>query len=116
VLLHRAVEAELAVAVAVVLEDLDLVQRRAVADLERALGPRRRQARRDDEAQRAVAGDALQPEERLDDQAGHPTRRAGVPAPAAAYGVRRDAVDVGAHHVRLDLVARARLAAVAVAD
>ena len=41
-------------------------------------------------------------------QAVHPAGRAGVPGPAAAAGVRRDRIDVGGDHVRLDLVDRRR--------
>ena len=43
-------------------------------------------------------------EDRFQCDAVQPTRRAGVPRPAAATGVRRSAIHIGADHVRLDLV------------
>src|SRR5262249_43875862 len=47
------------------------------------------------EAEKCFQGDAVQP-----------TRRAGVPCPAAAPGVRWGAVHIGTDHLRLDLVVR----------
>ena len=43
-------------------------------------------------------------ENRFNGDAEEPARRAGVPRPAAAARVRRGAIDVGAHHIRLNFV------------
>ncbi len=59
---------------------------------------------------------AAQSEQRFEGQAQHPSRRAGVPRPAAASGVRRNGVDIRADHVRLDLVSRGALSVARVAD
>ena len=48
---------------------------------------------------------APESEDRLETEAVHPGRRAGVPGPAASADVRRVRVDIGRHHVGFHLVA-----------
>src|SRR3990167_8224559 len=82
------------------LDHLDAVQRAAEAVDQAVARPVCRQYGL--QAQAAAA--ALQTEQRLDDQTVHPAGRAGVPAPAAAPGMGGDAIDIGGHHIGLDLV------------
>jgi len=65
------------------------------AETDREPGPRVRDARRDDE--RVAAGEA-DAENRLDRDAVHPRRRAGVPGPPAAADVRWNAAVALARH------------------
>ena len=58
----------------------------------------------------------MQAQQGFDGQPVHPARRAGVPGPAAPAGVRRCAVDIRAHDVRLDFVAFDLLRLTAVID
>src|SRR6185503_2833053 len=67
---------------------------------DRVLGPRRRDARIDDERLAAPA----EAEDALEAGAIHPARRSGVPTPAPASGMRRLRVDIAGHDVWLRLV------------
>src|SRR5262249_33817378 len=88
------------------------VGRGPVAEGEREAGPVGGDAGIDPEA---VALE-VEAEDRLQPDAVQPARRAGVPGPAAAAGVRRHPVDVGGDDVGLDAVAGDAIGRGGVAD
>ena len=63
-----------------------------------------RPARRDAWLETKCAAPQLETQNRFNGDAVEPTRRAGVPRPAAAARVRRGAIHVGANHIRLNFV------------
>src|SRR5512138_3906043 len=63
-----------------------------------------RPARWDAGLETKCAAPQLESENRLNGDTVEPTRRAGVPRPAAAARVRRGSIHVGANHIRLNFV------------
>ena len=81
--------------------DKNVVRRRLMAIAQFKSGPARRNARLHPKG----AAPQLEAQNRFNRDAVQPTRRTGVPRPPAAPRVRRGAIHVRAHHVRLNFVA-----------